>query len=216
MIGVKLKEIRETTGMNKKEFAQYLGLKYTTYNGYETEAREPSSDFLILVSEKFDVSIDYLLGLKDEKQILHSYQLCADEVAHIKKYRDLDSLGQEHVQTVLEWETERMVALENEKENYEHSRDLDVQKQSTMYAKLKPEDRSALNQGIKLLRPQSLPPAKENFREPELEKLLEDEKKPASPPKDLSAFDPRDLAAVREAAKLLQPKKGHNWKNLDG
>ena len=58
MIGEKLKELREKTGLNKKEFAQYLGLKYTTYNNYETESREPSSDFLILISEKFDVSID--------------------------------------------------------------------------------------------------------------------------------------------------------------
>ena len=45
MIGEKLKEIRENLGLNKKEFAQYIGIKYTTYNGYETEAREPSSDF---------------------------------------------------------------------------------------------------------------------------------------------------------------------------
>ena len=34
MIGDKLKEIRERTGMNKKEFAEYIGVKYTTYNGY--------------------------------------------------------------------------------------------------------------------------------------------------------------------------------------
>ena len=47
MIGDKLKEIRERTGMNKKEFAEYIGVKYTTYNGYETGAREPASDFLI-------------------------------------------------------------------------------------------------------------------------------------------------------------------------
>ena len=115
MIGSKLREIRETTGMNKKEFAQYLGLKYTTYNNYETEAREPASDFLILISEKFDVSIDYLLGLKDESEILHSYQLKAGEYEYIKKYRSLDPFGQEHVNTVLEWEAARTAAL-NEKD----------------------------------------------------------------------------------------------------
>ena len=74
MIGEKLKEIREKTGMNKKEFAQYLGLKYTTYNNYETEAREPASDFLILISTKFDVSIDYLLGLQCAFLIFHVFQ----------------------------------------------------------------------------------------------------------------------------------------------
>ena len=115
MVGSKLREIREATGMNKKEFAQYLGLKYTTYNNYETEAREPASDFLILISEKFDVSIDYLLGLKDESEILHSYQLKAGEYEHIKKYRSLDPYGQETVNYILDREAARTAAL-NEKD----------------------------------------------------------------------------------------------------
>ncbi len=84
LIGVKLKEIREKTGMNKKEFADYIGIKYTTYNNYETEAREPASDFLILISTKFDVSIDYLLGMQDTKDITHAYQLKSSEFEHIK------------------------------------------------------------------------------------------------------------------------------------
>ena len=79
MIKEKLKEIRERTGMNKKEFASFIGIKYTTYNNYETGEREPGSDFLILISQKFDVSIDYILGLQGEKEIKHSYELTASE-----------------------------------------------------------------------------------------------------------------------------------------
>lgn len=111
MIGEKLKEIRENLGLNKKEFAQYIGIKYTTYNGYETEAREPSSDFLILISEKFDVSIDYLLGLKDEREILHAYKLRSGEYEHIKKYRELDTHGKDMVDTVLQKEYDHIVEL---------------------------------------------------------------------------------------------------------
>ena len=33
MISDKLKEIRENTGMNKKELASYIVVKYTTYKG---------------------------------------------------------------------------------------------------------------------------------------------------------------------------------------
>lgn len=113
MIGEKLKEVRESVGMNKKEFATYLGLKYTTYNNYETEAREPASDFLILVSEKFDVSIDYLLGLKNESEILHSYHLKSSEYEHIKKYRVLDTHGQDMVDTVLDKEYTRCISADN-------------------------------------------------------------------------------------------------------
>ena len=111
MIGEKLKEIRENLGLNKKEFAQYIGLKYTTYNGYETEAREPSSDFLILISEKFDVSIDYLLGLKDDREILHAYKLRSGEYEHIKKYRELDTHGKDMVDTVLQKEYDHIIEL---------------------------------------------------------------------------------------------------------
>lgn len=127
MIGIKLKEIRESTGMNKKKFAQYLGLKYTTYNGYETEAREPSSDFLILISEKFYVSIDYLLGLKEESEILHSYQVRSDEYDHIIKYRSLDSIGQKHIQTIMAWEIDRVSELTIQKESLEHPSIVDFQ-----------------------------------------------------------------------------------------
>lgn len=108
MIKDKLKEIRENAGMNKKEFANYIDVKYTTYNGYETGSREPDSDFLVLIAKKFDVSTDYILGLRDEREIAHSYQLKSSEYKHIEKYRDLDPHGQDMVDTVLEKETERI------------------------------------------------------------------------------------------------------------
>lgn len=111
MISERLKEIREKTGMNKKEFADYIGLKYTTYNNYETGAREPASDFLILISTKFDVSIDYILGLQTEKEILHSYKLKSTEYAHIEKYRSLDPHGKDMVDTVLDKEYTRCESI---------------------------------------------------------------------------------------------------------
>lgn len=108
MIGDKLKEIREHIGKNKKEFADYIGIKYTTYNGYETGSREPASDFLILISKKFDVSIDYLLGLQEESEVLHSYELKNYEYDYIKKYRILDSHGRDIVDTILDKEVQRI------------------------------------------------------------------------------------------------------------
>lgn len=111
MIKDKLKEIREKTGMNKKEFANFIQAKYTTYNGYETGSREPDSDFLILISKKFDVSIDYMLGLQEEKEILHAYELKSLEYEHIKKYRDLDDHGKESVDIVLARESQRVKSI---------------------------------------------------------------------------------------------------------
>lgn len=121
MIPEKLKEIREATGMNKKEFANYIGLKYTTYNNYETGTREPASDFLILISEKFDVSIDYILGLKEEKDVIHSYELKANEYDHIKKYRSLDDRGKKNVDTLLDNEYEYLLSIQDQPQDTEHA-----------------------------------------------------------------------------------------------
>lgn len=121
MIPEKLKEIREATGMNKKEFANYIGLKYTTYNNYETGTREPASDFLILISEKFDVSIDYILGLKEEKDVIHSYELKAKEYDHIKKYRSLDDRGKKNVDTLLDNEYEYLLSIQDQPQDTEHA-----------------------------------------------------------------------------------------------
>lgn len=116
MIRDKLKEVRERTGMNKKEFANYIGMKYTTYNNYETGAREPDSEFLIMISKKFNVSADFILGLQEDREILYSYELKASEYEYIEKYRSLDDPGRSHVNSVLNWEIERSSQLQQSQE----------------------------------------------------------------------------------------------------
>lgn len=64
----RLRSLRESKGLNMKQFAFELGIPYTTYYNYETGAREVSSDILILLSEYFNVSVDYLLGVTDIKE----------------------------------------------------------------------------------------------------------------------------------------------------
>lgn len=152
MVKDKLKEIRENAGMNKKEFANYIDVKYTTYNGYETGAREPDSDFLVLIAKKFDVSTDYILGLRDDREIAHSYQLKASEYKHIEKYRDLDDHGKDMVNTVLEkehkrWESEQkdnsMIRLHNQEHisvNAAHARTDIHESDRTKEAKRQEED----------------------------------------------------------------------------
>ena len=83
-------------------------MKYTTYNNYETGAREPASDFLILISEKFGVSVDYLLGQKEDSEIIPSFNLNLSEWQHIQKYRTLDVYGKKQVDSVLSNEVERV------------------------------------------------------------------------------------------------------------
>ena len=64
----RLRSLRESKGLNMKQFAFELGIPYTTYYNYETGSREVNSDILVLLSEYFNVSVDYLLGVTDIKE----------------------------------------------------------------------------------------------------------------------------------------------------
>lgn len=44
MICDRIRALREKTGMSARKFAEEMGMKYTTYYGYETGSREPGSD----------------------------------------------------------------------------------------------------------------------------------------------------------------------------
>ena len=58
---INCKDIREKfTNLNKREFANTIGLSYSTYYYYEN-GREPSIDVLVRISDYLGVSIDALL-----------------------------------------------------------------------------------------------------------------------------------------------------------
>ena len=71
----RLKKIREKMGMNMREFSNFLGVKYTTYAGYENGSREPGSDFLALVANYCNTTTDYILGLSDSDGMLPQPQI---------------------------------------------------------------------------------------------------------------------------------------------
>lgn len=67
MINDRIRELRESTGMSARKFAETMGIKYTTYYGYETGAREPGSDFIVKFADYFGVTTDYILGIDAKK-----------------------------------------------------------------------------------------------------------------------------------------------------
>ncbi len=106
--GERLTELRKENGYTtRNEFADRLKIPSTTLRNYETDAREPGHTFLKQISEMFNVSVDYLLCLTDDKEKVSSYQLKNSEYEHIKKYRVLDDYGHEAVNAILDIEYNR-------------------------------------------------------------------------------------------------------------
>lgn len=66
--GERIKILREERDWSKQYLADLLGMKsYTSVTKWENGNNLPRGLELIKLSQKFDVSTDYLLGLKDER-----------------------------------------------------------------------------------------------------------------------------------------------------
>ena len=63
MIG--LREIRKKRGYNQLKVAMDLSISREALSFYETGKRNPDLQMLLLLSEYFDVSIDYLITGKE-------------------------------------------------------------------------------------------------------------------------------------------------------
>lgn len=113
--GERLTQLRRENGFStRSEFAEKLGIPSTTLRNYETDVREPGHVFLKQISEFFNVSVDYLLCLTDEKEVLNSFRLKTSEYEYIKKYRDLDDHGKDLVDTILLKEHDRCIKEKEE------------------------------------------------------------------------------------------------------
>ncbi len=61
----RLKELRKEKGLSQTQIAKHLNIKQQSYARYELNTSEPSYEMLVMIATYFDVSADYLLGIKD-------------------------------------------------------------------------------------------------------------------------------------------------------
>ena len=62
----RLKLLRKEKGVSQKVVAKEIGVTLSAYSNYEQGIREPSNQILINLCKYYNVSADFLLGLKDE------------------------------------------------------------------------------------------------------------------------------------------------------
>lgn len=106
----RLRQLRLNHKLTQSELADILGLKPTAISNYESQRNEPSFEKLIALSEYFDVSCDYLLGVTDsylpvggevlDKDIVEFFdlyqQLNQDSVKELKNYTQYLLYKQKH------------------------------------------------------------------------------------------------------------------------
>lgn len=79
-----LRHYREKAGYSQaKDFAAIIGVKYSTYIGYESQGKEPKYDTLRRIAEALNVSIDTLLGFSGVDRYEEYRQLLERSGCHV-------------------------------------------------------------------------------------------------------------------------------------
>jgi len=64
-----IRNLRIDNGYTQKQIAEYLHIKQNTYSQYEIGVLNYPVDVLIKLADFYDVSVDYLLGRTDVREL---------------------------------------------------------------------------------------------------------------------------------------------------
>lgn len=70
MLGNRIKQLRIENNLTQNQFASLFGLYDSTISQYENSKRSPEYDIIIKIANKFNVSVDWLLGRVDSKDLV--------------------------------------------------------------------------------------------------------------------------------------------------
>ena len=109
-IGYRIKEAREIQGLTQIELGRLVGVTGSAIKNYENEKSHPKEPGMYKLIEALKVDANYLfqdcVNLPKEVN-----DITLAEYDRIKKYRALDNPGREHVDTILQWESDRVKQL---------------------------------------------------------------------------------------------------------
>lgn len=81
----RLKELRKDLGLTQKQFSEKIGCTMASLSAYENGSKLPPTQTLIAISKNFNCSIDWLMGLKDERNYDNSSNSIKTYSDYIKK-----------------------------------------------------------------------------------------------------------------------------------
>lgn len=80
MFGERLRELRMEHGYTMEEVGRRIGVKKSSYASYESKYRQPPLEKLKKFSKLYGVTVDYILGLSEERNTDESVQLRVKEL----------------------------------------------------------------------------------------------------------------------------------------
>ena len=68
--GLRLRELREKKRLSQQQLADWLGLTRSSISNYENNTQTPPADTLVRLADIYGVSVDYLLGVKNDRKLV--------------------------------------------------------------------------------------------------------------------------------------------------
>lgn len=99
--GEKIKAARKAQKLTQKQLAEKIGAAHNSVSDWENDKNKPDPDTIELLCGVLNITPNYLLAVSTD-------DFSPAEKLLIKKYRDLDNLGREHVDALLDWESDRV------------------------------------------------------------------------------------------------------------
>lgn len=68
MVYRRIRDLREDKDITQKQMSDYLHCSQQVYSNYELGQRDIPTEILIRLAQFHEVSVDYILGLKDQRK----------------------------------------------------------------------------------------------------------------------------------------------------
>ncbi len=98
----RIRDLREDNDKTQNELADYLGTTTQYYGLYEKGANEISFERAIMIAKFYDVSLDYLAGLTNNKKGLSSSDLTIKQQELLKLISGLSDTDKKKMYEILE------------------------------------------------------------------------------------------------------------------
>ncbi len=98
----RIKELRTEFGFTQEKLGNMLGITKTGISYWESGTSVPNDEMLINISNIFHVSIDYLLGKSDIRNINNEnedYRIAFDDIG--KDYAELEDSEKDMIKTMI-------------------------------------------------------------------------------------------------------------------
>ena len=69
ILAQRLKQCRKEKGLTQMQAATYCDITEKAYQNYELMTREPKLEILVRIADLYGVSLDYLTGRTDRKEL---------------------------------------------------------------------------------------------------------------------------------------------------